>query len=117
MKKRKNKQDYGGLLPEQFGPPSRFELQKGQLVKSRQGRDKDHYYLVVGREGDSLFVVDGRKRGIENPKKKNLRHLQKSNQIAADLIAKAEGRQLRNEEIRAAITALLDVAEVEKQGE
>ena len=113
MKKHNKNKDYGGLLPEQFGPPSRQELQKGQLVKSRQGRDKDQYYLVVGREGDSLFVADGRKRGITNPKKKNLRHLQKSNRIAADLIAKAEGRQLRNEEIRAAITALRET----KQGE
>lgn len=112
IKCNKNK-DYGGLYPEQFGPTSRHDLQKGQLVQSRQGRDKGSYYLVVGCEGDSLFVVDGRKRGIENPKKKNLRHLQKSNQIAADLIANSEGRQLRNEEVRAAITALLDA----KQGE
>jgi hypothetical protein len=109
MKKHNKNKDYGGLTLQQFEPPSRHELRKGQLVQSRQGRDKGSYYLVIGCEGDSLFVVDGRKRGITNPKKKNMRHLQKSNRIAADLIAKTEGRQLRNEEVRAAITALLDV--------
>lgn len=109
MAARYKKIDYGGMLPQDFNPPSRFGIQKGQLVQSLAGRDKGYYYLVVGREGDFLFLADGRGRGIENPKRKNLRHLQKRNQVAADLIAKAEGRQLRNEEIRAGITALLGI--------
>jgi len=47
-------------------------VQKGQLVRSLSGRDKDKYYLVLGREGDTLYLSDGRKRGVQNPKKKNI---------------------------------------------
>ncbi len=100
------KKDYGGSLPQEFKPPSGLEIQRGQLVKSCAGRDKDHYYLVLGREGNFLWLADGAKRGIHNPKRKNICHLQKCNRIAADLIAAAEGRLPRNEEIRAAIAAL-----------
>ena len=82
-------------------------VQKGQLVRSLSGRDKDKYYLVLGREGDTLYLSDGRKRGVQNPKKKNIRHVQRCNRIAADTVATAQGRQLRDEEIRAGLNQLL----------
>lgn len=103
---KKKKAVHSGELPQQFGPSSRFEVQKGQLVKSKAGRDKDRYYLVLGREGNILYLADGRARGALNPKKKNIRHVAKSNRVAADHIAMASGRQLRNEEIRAALHEL-----------
>lgn len=105
---KKKKTAYGGALPQQFGPTSKPEVQMGQLVRSKAGRDKDHYYLVLGREDDILYLADGRARSIENPKRKNIRHVQKCNRVAADSVAKASGRQLRNEEIRAGLKELLD---------
>jgi|GEM_PF-2953486 len=104
---KKKKTVLSGELPQQFGPSSRYEVQKGQLVKSISGRDKDHYYLVLGREGNILYLADGRIRGAHNPKKKNIRHVAKCNRVAADHVARASGRQLRDEEIRAALHELL----------
>ena len=97
----------GAAIPEDFGPPHRFEVQKGQLVRSLTGRDKDAFYLVLGRAADTLYLADGRKRGVLNPKKKNIRHVQRCNRIAADAVAAAQSRPLRNEEIRAGIKELL----------
>jgi len=78
-------------------------MQMGQLVRSLVGRDKDTYYLVAGCVDNMLYLADGRKRGINNLKKKNIRHVQKCNRIAADAIIAAQGRPLRDEEIRMAI--------------
>ncbi len=53
------------------------ELQPGQLVRSLAGRDKGKHYLVL-REMDHkyVFLVDGRSRPLDRPKKKNKAHLQ-----------------------------------------
>ncbi len=53
------------------------ELKPGQLVRSLAGRDKGKHYLVL-RELDEkyVFLVDGRRRPIARPKKKNKAHLQ-----------------------------------------
>jgi hypothetical protein len=96
----------GAAIPEDFGPPHITGVQKGQLVRSLTGRDKDKYYLVLGRAAATLYLADGRKRGAHNPKKKNIRHVQRCNRIAADAVAAAQGRPWRDEEIRAAISKL-----------
>ena len=98
-------------IPEDFGPPQKSAVQKGQLVRSKAGRDKDTYYLVLGRALDILYLADGRKRGVKSPKKKNIRHVQRCNRIAADAVAAAQGRVLRDEEIRAGISKLTQTNE------
>lgn len=53
------------------------DLKPGQLVRSLAGRDKGKHYLVL-RELDQKYVllVDGRRRPVVRPKKKNKAHLQ-----------------------------------------
>ena len=51
----------------------------GQLVRSRQGRDHDHLYIVTATEQQMLYVADGIKGTVSKPKKKNPLHLQKIN--------------------------------------
>ncbi|AEF93138.1 ribosomal protein L14E [Desulfotomaculum nigrificans CO-1-SRB] len=52
------------------------EVRPGQLVSSTQGRDAGRYYLVISSLGDNfVLVTDGEFRGVEKPKKKNLKHL------------------------------------------
>ena len=80
---------------------------RGQLVRSKAGRDKDHYYLVVADSEDGfVWLADGRKRPASEPKRKNVRHLQPVRKVAADLLDKEDGRGVTNEEIRAAINAV-----------
>jgi ribosomal protein L14E/L6E/L27E len=52
------------------------ELKPGQLVISKAGRDKGKWYVVYKVEGPWVYIVDGKTRRLEKPKKKNLRHLQ-----------------------------------------
>lgn len=52
------------------------EIAKGQVVKSRAGRDKGRIFLVADIiDQESVFVVDGDLRKLDNPKKKKIKHL------------------------------------------
>lgn len=48
----------------------------GELATSKAGHDKDRLYLIIGEEGDSVFLCDGRLRSVSNPKKKKKKHIQ-----------------------------------------
>lgn len=52
-----------------------MDISLGTVVKSKAGRDKDTFLIVVKKEGKYAFVCDGGKRPLERPKKKNLSHL------------------------------------------
>ena len=48
----------------------------GSIALSLAGRDKGRYFVVVGViDENHVAVADGRKRKIEKPKKKKLKHL------------------------------------------
>jgi len=54
------------------------ELQVGQFVKSRAGRDKGNVYIVYRIVDDRYVdVIDGDRRKLSNPKKKKVIHLVK----------------------------------------
>ncbi|MDL2310847.1 KOW domain-containing RNA-binding protein [Peptostreptococcaceae bacterium OttesenSCG-928-C18] len=58
------------------------QLVKGQVVRSIKGRDKGRIQMVIDILDEShVLVVDGKKRKVENPKKKKIKHLQKSNTV------------------------------------
>ncbi|MHB9095545.1 MAG: RNA-binding protein [Eubacteriales bacterium] len=84
------------------------EVQVGQLVKSAAGRDKGKFYLIYDVL-DKAFVrvIDGDKKKLTNPKKKNIKHL-KFFPVQADAVAGKlrKGEPIIIEEISEAIHAL-----------
>ena len=48
----------------------------GELATSKAGHDKDRLYMIVGEEGECVYLCDGRLRGVEHPKKKKKKHIQ-----------------------------------------
>jgi len=83
------------------------EIKKGQLVKSRAGRDKGRFYLVYDWDHEFVYVVDGDCRRIQNPKKKNIRHLWYTDQVAEKIVEKlALGCKITNADIREALKTL-----------
>ena len=71
-----------------------MEIQAGSLVYSKAGREKAKLLLVLRTEGEYAYVADGDLRKVENPKKKKLKHLQKTN-TKAD-ISEPENFEVRN---------------------
>lgn len=56
-----------------------MEFETGTVVISKAGRDKGYFLTVIGEENGSLLVADGKERPLSRPKKKNPKHLQKTN--------------------------------------
>ncbi len=54
-------------------------MEKGRVVISKAGRDKNNFFIVLNTVGERVYIADGKIRKIENPKAKNIKHLQKTN--------------------------------------
>ena len=80
----------------------------GQLVTSSAGRDQADVYLVVGiKDNKHLLLVNGRERKVNNPKQKNIRHVNVLEAIALDVATKLQaGMKITDEEVRQAIKVL-----------
>ncbi len=50
-------------------------IEKGEIVRSLQGHDKDRLYVVIGVANDFAYVVDGKYRKKDKPKKKRIKHI------------------------------------------
>lgn len=46
------------------------EMNIGQLVLSKAGRDKGNYFLVMEMSGEYLYLADGKHRRMDQLKKK-----------------------------------------------
>ncbi|HHW39827.1 MAG TPA: RNA-binding protein [Syntrophomonadaceae bacterium] len=90
----------------------------GQLVCSKCGRDRGNFYLVFEIINDSfVYLVDGFKRRMENPKRKNVKHLRGFPAVAEHLAVQWEaGQQVANSEVRRVI-ACLKKAHADKDSE
>ncbi len=56
-----------------------MDLLEGTVVISKAGRDKGYPLVVTGFDGGRVIVADGKERPLNRPKKKNPRHLAKTN--------------------------------------
>ena len=50
--------------------------EKGMLAKSLAGHDKDKIYVILMLDDTYVYVVDGKYKTLENPKKKKKIHVQ-----------------------------------------
>lgn len=70
-------------------------MERGSLVYSIKGRDKGNLFLVLKRDGDFVYLADGDLRKVENPKKKKLKHVNKTNtQLEIEDVSNSDIRKL-----------------------
>ena len=48
----------------------------GMLAKSKAGHDKDNIYVIFQEDDAYVYLVDGKIRTTDKPKKKNKKHIQ-----------------------------------------
>lgn len=53
----------------------------GTIVKAKAGRDKEGFFVVVKSEDKWVYIADGKRRKVENPKKKNPLHITVTNTV------------------------------------
>ena len=83
-----------------------MEFEKGTVVISKAGRDKGYFMVVLDETDGHVIVADGKERPLDRPKRKNPKHLQKTNR-------KLSLEQLTNKKLR---TALRDQGCTEESG-
>ena len=65
----------------------------GAVVMSIAGREKNELFLILKTEGNWAYLINGKSRPIESPKKKNFKHLQllsKSSNLDFDNLTNAQ---------------------------
>ena len=58
-----------------------MDICKGMLVYSKAGRDKGKLFVVLGIENDFVYLSDGDTRRVNNPKKKKIKHINRTNTV------------------------------------
>ncbi len=72
-------------------------LRVGSVVRAKAGRDKDNFFVAVKLEEGFAYICDGKSRRIENPKKKNVIHLQTTNTVAPTMDTNRKIRKFLSE--------------------
>ncbi|HIT73731.1 MAG TPA: KOW domain-containing RNA-binding protein [Candidatus Fimicola cottocaccae] len=67
-----------------------MEFTAGQIVFSKSGHDKGGAFIVIDIEEEFLYIVDGKRRTLEKPKRKKIKHVQKTNYVDNDIKDKIE---------------------------
>lgn len=87
------------------------EVAVGDVVVSRAGRDKGLPFVVLSREGEFVYLVDGDLRRLERPKKKKRMHVKPYPKKGSCRMEFPEGRPLCDADIRKHIAAITAVDE------
>lgn len=88
-----------------------MELRRGQVVKSRAGRDQGGYLAVLEVDPPWAVLADGKGRPLERPKRKKPMHLAPTTRILP------EEALATNRKLRAALRELRREAGEERLGE
>ena len=84
-----------------------MEMERASIVISSAGRDAGQKFFVLEQQGDFLLLADGKRRRVESPKRKKVKHvtfLCRGEGTVADKIRGNE--KITNSELRKAIAAL-----------
>ena len=71
-----------------------MELEVGQVVRSMAGHDKGELMIVLGFQGQRVLLCDGKHHKKENPKCKNVKHIQLHEQVL-DVSLMTTNRKIR----------------------
>lgn len=78
---------------------NRYEV--GMLAISKAGHDFNHLYVIIAEDEEYVYLVDGKTRTIDRPKKKRKKHIQVIKQIQKNIADKCKtGGKIENEEIK-----------------
>lgn len=61
-----------------------MEFSVGQIVRAKAGRDKDGFFIIRSVDGGYAYIVDGKRRKVDKPKKKKLIHLAPTTTVVQD---------------------------------
>lgn len=88
-----------------------MELNAGEIVRSKAGRDKGQYFVVMKTDSSGyVMICDGKRRKVEKPKRKKEKHLLPTGETSSVIASKlAAGETVTNPELRRAVGSMNSV--------
>ncbi|MCT4612754.1 MAG: KOW domain-containing RNA-binding protein [Clostridia bacterium] len=84
----------------------------GQVVISTRGRDKGNEFIVIEKDEQYVYLVDGDLRKIETPKKKKMKHVEKTTKIILEIQKMInKGTNITNSKIKKMLKSYEDLKE------
>ena len=83
-----------------------MDIVKSNIVKSTAGRDEGDLFFVLDTQEEFLLLADGKRRRVENPKRKKRKHVSlvgESHSVVAEKIRSSE--KVTNSELHKALAA------------
>lgn len=80
----------------------------GGYVESVAGHDSGKYYVILRIDGEYVYLVDGKIRTLDRPKKKKMKHVRALSEYDQELAKKVTSGKVRDEEIKRVIKLLKD---------
>ena len=79
-------------------------MKVGEVVISISGRDMGEWYIVADVQNEYVYLIDGKNKPIDKPKKKKIKHIVRANYFAVKIAQKiASKNYLQNAEVRKAL--------------
>ena len=89
----------------------RFE--KAQIVRSLSGHDSGQLFCVMDTDGERLLLADGKRRRVNKPKQKNVKHVASVGSFEHPTLEKVRaGQSVTDKELRIALAQIRDDMEV-----
>ncbi|MCX7711257.1 MAG: KOW domain-containing RNA-binding protein [Clostridia bacterium] len=88
-----------------------MDINLGQVVYSKAGRDAGKRFIIIAQQDDAhVLVADGDLRRLEKPKKKKIKHLNFTEEVLEQIGEKIRNKQkVTNAEIRKALVVSQDI--------
>ena len=78
-----------------------MEIDKSSLVVSKAGRDKGQLFYVIDTDEQYVYLVDGKSRKLEKPKRKKRKHVEQVPRTESRIAEKIRnGEKVLNSELR-----------------
>ena len=78
-----------------------MEVDKSSLIVSKAGRDKGQLFYVIDTDEQYVYLVDGKSRRLEKPKRKKRKHIEQIPRTESRIAEKIRnGEKVLNSELR-----------------
>ena len=80
------------------------EIFEGNIVFSKKGRDKGYPFVVLlYLDADFVLICDGKRRKVDHPKRKRLKHLTPTPHAAPEILSLYAMNRLKDSDVRKAL--------------
>lgn len=74
-----------------------------KLARSLSGHDKGQYYVIMSEDESYVYLADGRIKTIDEPKRKNRKHIQEIRNLPREVSDLLEPEKIRDDEVKRAL--------------